>query len=520
MRSTRMMTASSSVPVLLILFCFGVSLGDEQLPCLPRQYGGTSFVCVCNATYCDTLPTPQVPPEGQFLVYTSDLSGSRFNKSQGAFSAFRSGASREAVEVVLDTRVRYQTILGWGGAFTDAAAANILSLSQPAQDNLLRSYFSSSGLEYNIGRVNMGGCDFSWRPYTYDDVEGDVDLQSFALQPEDLQYKIPVIKSAAAMAARPLILFASPWTAPPWMKTNNDYIGYGQLLPEMYQPWADYFVKFLDSYALENITFWGVTAQNEPSDGYIPFFSFNCMGWTPAQQTAWVGEHLGPTLRAHGYHDLKLMILDDQRIELPLWAEEVLTDSIAGQYVDGIAVHWYWDAMSSAHRLNTTHHLFPDVFILATEACEGLTGSAMALGSWERLEHYAHDIIDDMNNWVTGWVDWNLALDMEGGPNWANNFVDAVVIVNKETDEFYKNPMFYALGHFSKFVQAGAERLDVTSSDLQVIQVTAFVNPDQTFVVVLLNRSEEEVEVTVNVEERGTMFLNMPPRSLLTALFL
>ncbi|KAK8727049.1 hypothetical protein OTU49_009904 [Cherax quadricarinatus] len=144
----------------------------------------------------------------------------------------------------------------------------------------------------------------------------------------------------------------------------------------------------------------------------------------------------------------------------------------------------------------------------------------MALGSWERLEHYAHDIIDDMNNWVTGWVDWNLALDMEGGPNWANNFVDAVVIVNKETDEFYKNPMFYALGHFSKFVQAGAERLDVTSSDLQVIQVTAFVNPDQTFVVVLLNRSEEEVEVTVNVEERGTMFLNMPPRSLLTALFL
>ncbi|XP_042239573.1 lysosomal acid glucosylceramidase-like [Homarus americanus] len=509
--------------VLPFLSCYGEGmLAEEQLPCIPRVFDSTSFVCVCNVSYCDTLPSPTLPASGEYLVYTSDLASRRFFQTKSTLTVSLDGVLGEAeVEYVLDSTTTYQKVMGWGGAFTDAAASTILSLSQPAQDHLLGSYFSSSGIEYNLGRVNMGGCDFSWRTYTYCDTPGDVSLETFALQPEDIEFKIPIIKRAEAMVDEPLKLFASPWTAPPWMKTNNDYVGYGQLLPEMYQPWANYFVKFLDSYGKEGVNFWGLTAQNEPLDGYLPGFGFNCMGWTAEQQRLWVAENLGPTLQAHGYDEVILMILDDQRFELPRWAKKVLNDTTAAQYVDGIAIHWYGDNFSPASLLEETHDLFPDFFILGTEACEGdgLLDASVVLGSWERLEHYAHDILIDMNHWVTGWVDWNLALNMGGGPNWANNFVDSPIIVNQEMDEFYKNPMFYALGHFSKFIKEGAVRVSLTSPDSQKLDAAAFTNPDGSHVVVILNRSNGEKKVAVRIDDRGTMSLTVGPRSLHTAVF-
>ncbi|KAK7085855.1 hypothetical protein SK128_008436 [Halocaridina rubra] len=370
----------------------------------------------------------------------------------------------------------------------------------------------------------MGGCDFSWRPYTYADTEGDIDLNTFQLQPEDLDYKIPVIKRAIAMTEKGIKLYASPWSAPPWMKTNNDYSGFGQLLEEMYQPWANYFVKFLESYASQNISMWGLTAQNEPVDGYVPGFNFNCMGWTAEQQRKWIAENLGPALEASGFGDVILMIMDDQRYELPHWAEVVLNDSVAEQYVDGIALHWYGNPLSNPDRLNQTHDLFPTRFILGTEACAGFGGDlveeSVHLGSWERLESYAHDIIVDINHWVTGWTDWNLALDMQGGPNWANMSADSPIIVNAVSDEFYKNPMFYAMGHFSKFVKEGAVRLDLSSNDSHNLDATAFQNEDGSTVIVILNRAEAEYEVRIDVSVRGTMTLMVGPRSLQSAIFI
>ncbi|KAK3871273.1 hypothetical protein Pcinc_023572 [Petrolisthes cinctipes] len=506
----------------LLLFVFPyLATCQQQQPCAPRDYGYSSFVCVCNATYCDDLPRPVLVPEGQYLLYTSDKAASRFLKTEGFFAGRAEGPSVRGVEYILDPTTTYQSLMGFGGSFTDSAAIIILSLSTPAQDNLLSSYFSPTGLEYNLGRLNMGGCDFSTRTYTYVETEGDVELTTFALQPEDLNYKIPIIKRAQEMSSVPIKLVASPWTAPPWMKTNNDYIGYGQLLPEMYQPWANYFVKFLDSYAAQNVSIWALTAQNEPIDGNVPGFTFNCMGWTAVQQKKWVEENLGPTLAATGYDDVLLMIMDDQRYNLPGWAEKVLNNGTAAQYVDGIAVHWYGDQISAPDRLNQTHHLFPDFFILGTEACEGDTPleQEVIMGSWERLENYAHDILVDVNHWVTGWIDWNLALNMTGGPNWAGNFVDSPILVSQENDEFYKNPMFYAMGHFSKFVKAGAVRVALTSPDPGSLDSAAFLNPDGTTVIIILNRSEVEELVTVQVPERGTLPLTLGPRSLHTVLF-
>lgn len=481
----------------------------------------TSFVCVCNATYCDTFPPPAPPTEGSFLVVTSDIYDARFRASEGSFETIGSaGGLRAADAQFVLTAEEKQTILGFGGAVTDSASYNILTLSEDLQDQLLRSYYAPSGLEYNLNRINIGGCDFSSRGYTYADTEGDVGLETFALQEEDLLQKIPILQRIAAMSEQEVLVVGAAWTAPGWMKSNGDIIGYGQLLEEMYQPWAEYHVKFLDAYAAHNISVWGISPQNEPLDGNIPGFTFNCMGWTPFSQRKFIAENLGPLLEERGYGDLKLMILDDQRIELPYWAEVVFNDSAAFQYTDGIAVHWYVDYFSP-EVLTRTHDMFPDKFILGTEACEGdgpLEESVIP-GSWKRLETYATDIIEDLEHWVVGWLDWNIALDQQGGPNWCDNFVDSPIIVDPSADEFYKNPMYYAMGHFSKFLRRGAVHRALASNGTAGLKATAAINPDQSIAIVILNDQDQTLEAAIEVPDRGTLRLEVGARSLNSILF-
>ena len=292
---------------------------------------------------------------------------------------------------------------------------------------------------------------------------------------------------AMKMRPSPLKMFASPWTAPAWMKSNNNLIGEGYLLPEYYQAWANYFVKFLKSYEAEGVPFWGLTAQNEPVDGKIPDFTFNCMGWNSTTQREWIVNNLGPTLEKEGFSDIKLMILDDQRPLAPKWAREVFADERAMKYVSGIGVHWYADDGGLAFALDQCHEEFPDKFILYTESCNG----GLNLGDWNNGERYLHNIIQNLNHWVVGWTDWNLVLDMLGGPNWANNNVDAPIIVNPEEGEFYKQPMYYALGHISKFIVPGSVRIDLQKDTIKVEAVAVKVNDSSNtpvFAVVILNR--------------------------------
>ena len=106
----------------------------------------------------------------------------------------------------------------------------------------------------------------------------------FKLSFINLDFQIPLVKIANSLRKEPVKLFASPWTAPAWMKSNNDVIGQGYLLPEYYDAWARYFVKFLDEYKKQGLEFWGLTAQNEPWDGTVPNFTFNAMGWNSTTQ--------------------------------------------------------------------------------------------------------------------------------------------------------------------------------------------------------------------------------------------
>ena len=231
---------------------------------------------------------------------------------------------------------------------------------------------------------------------------------------------------AQDMSSKNVLMFGSAWSAPGWMKSNNQVYGQGYLLPEYYQVWADYHLKFLNAYKVslclyfslikifiqENgIDMWGLTAQNEPIDGNIPDFGFNCMGWNATTQATWIGKNLGPTLMANGYDHLKLMAFDDQRPLLFGWSHDIMADEDASQFVDGWAVHWYTDFLGLPGVLDYVHDQFPDKFIMFTEACTGANPwdlQKVLLGSWERGQEYINDILTNLNHWSTGWVDWNL----------------------------------------------------------------------------------------------------------------
>ncbi|XP_061173472.1 lysosomal acid glucosylceramidase-like [Saccostrea echinata] len=458
------------------------------LPCSQVSFGEGNIVCRCNATYCDTVDPLEPLAMGSFAQYTSTRDGKRLYKTVGSISQSPTG-----IVIRVDKNTTFQRLFGFGGAFTDAAAINIANLSTTAANHVIDSYYGPMGIEYSVGRVPIGSCDFSTHPYSYDDTDGDFNLTKFQLAEEDITLKIPLIQRAISVSKRNISFFGSPWTAPAWMKTNNNLTGKGSIKGEAgnayHKTWALHFVKFLDAYLQYNISFWGLTAQNEPTDGNIDHFPFQATGWTPEQQRDFISKDLGPALHANGYTDLKLMMLDDQRLLLTYWADTILADPGASKYISGVAVHWYMDAISPTFELDYIHKKYSDHFIFGTEACYDTVLHPVNLGNWKHAEGYAHDIMQDLEHWVTGWTDWNLALNLEGGPNWVHNYVDSPVIVNAEQDEFYKQPMFYAMGHFSKFLPSGSIRIgNIAQGQVpEGIKILTFQTPSGYIVTIILN---------------------------------
>uniref|UniRef100_A0A7M4E510 Glucosylceramidase n=1 Tax=Crocodylus porosus TaxID=8502 RepID=A0A7M4E510_CROPO len=496
-------------------------------PCNPRDFGHGSLVCECSATYCDTLDPVTLPPAGNFLMYESSKAGKRLERSEGRVQR---SLTAPGFRLTLSTTERYQKVKGFGGSITDSAAINILSLSQEAQNRLLRSYFSEEGIEYNLVRVPMASCDFSVRLYTYADVRGDFALKHFNLTEEDTKMKIPILQQAQAMSRKPVLLYASPWTSPTWMKTNGAMTGRGTLKgkpgDKYHKTWANYFIKFLDEYAKHNLTFWAVTSGNEPTAGEIIFYPFQCLGFSPEHQRDFIAHDLGPALANSSHKGIQLIMLDDQRVMLPYWAEVVLKDPVAASYINGIGIHWYLDFLAPIDlTLSMTHHLFPNYYLLSTEASAGsyFWEPRVILGGWDRGSKYSHSILTNLNNYVTGWTDWNLALDLEGGPNWSKNYVDSPIIIDSSKDLFYKQPMFYHMGHFSKFLPEGSQRVGLATEQKCYqcdLEYSAFLRPDGAAVVVVLNRTPMDISFVISDPGIGFIEAKAPADSVQTYLWM
>ncbi|XP_065292508.2 lysosomal acid glucosylceramidase-like isoform X3 [Dermacentor albipictus] len=513
--------------LLIALATLGGVISGAAPKCWPRDYGFGSPVCVCSITHCDFIGDVRPPPRGKAFAFESNKAGLRFARTILPLNSMNSpgekkevqqltinppvndnrGAGNSTVVLVINEKERYQSIFGFGGAFTDAVGINLKNLPHKMQDDVIKSYHSKEGLEYTIGRIPMASTDFSVRKYTYDDFPGDFELLNFSLTEEDFQLKIPYIKRAMSMSTKPIWFYGSPWSSPAWMKTSKSLVGRGFLKGRtgglFYKTWAKYFVRFVQEYERQGVPMWGLTTQNEPTSGIVPLYPWQAMGFTPQTQRDFIKQDLGPELTKAGYgpHRLKLMIFDDNRIGVWYWANVVLGDREAAKYVSGVAVHWYKNWLMGPWVLNMVHNSYPGMFILPSEACTGYNSEPeykVMLGSWSRAEQYATDILQNLNHWANGWTDWNLALDTQGGPNWARNFVDSPIIVNATAKEFYKQPMYYALGHFSKFLPRGSIRIGLRlSRSTENLSYGAFLTPESAVVVIVLNGGEERVMLEI-----------------------
>ncbi len=420
-------------------------------------------------------------------------------------------ASENTSDIILNPEKKYQTISGFGGAFTESSAYLLNKLSKKNRDEILKAYFSRDGANYSLTRTHMNSCDFSLTNYSYTPVEGDKELKHFSIQ-EDMDDLIPMIKDALAVSEDGFNIFASPWSAAPWMKDNNKWVG-GKLLPEYYDTWALFFSKYLDAYKAEGIDIWGFTVENEPHGNGN---NWESMHFSPKEMTDFVEFHLGPKLEADGYGDKIILGYDQNRAGLKEWVDEMYRDEASSKYFDGTAIHWYestYDFFPEA--LQYAHSKAPNKYLIETEGCVDSEVPKWQDDAWywrkeatdwgwdwasEKDKHlhpkyapvnrYARDIIGCLNNWVDGWVDWNMVLDTQGGPNWFKNWCVAPVIVDPEKDEVYFTPLYYTMAHFSKYIRPGAEVIDIQKSD-DALMVTAAKNPDGSIAVVIFNEGKE-----------------------------
>jgi glucosylceramidase len=378
---------------------------------------------------------------------------------------------------------RGRTILGFGGAFTEAAAVALSQLSPARREEALRAYFDpETGSAYNLCRTHINSCDFSLSNYAYNETAGDVELEQFDIS-RDRKLLIPLIQDAQRIAGHSLRLLASPWSPPAWMKTNGKMNGGGQLRPEYRQAWALYFARYIQAYAAEGLDIWAVTVQNEPQATQ----TWDSCIYSHEEQRDFVRDYLGPTLRAEGLGHVKILIWDHNRDEMFDCAQAILSDPEAAQYVWGVGFHWYsGDDFTNVARVREA---FPDVQLVFTEGCQE---RGVKLGSWKLGERYAHEIIGDLNHGATAWIDWNMVLDAQGGPNHVGNYCDAPLIADAEHDAIHYQNAYYYLRHFSAGIREGATILSTESSH-PALETLGCRNPDGAVAVVVLNRSEEAI---------------------------
>ncbi len=450
-------------------------------------------------------------------VYQTSANGDKLKQK----TEFISNDSASTILILPEQK--FQTITGFGGSFTQASAYLLNKLGEANREKILKAYFSEEGANYSLTRTHINSCDFSLFHYAYNNVPGDVTLKQFDIS-EDRKDLIPIIQAAQKISKSGFKLISSPWTAPPWMKDNNNWVG-GKLLPQYYPAWALYFSKYLNAYQKEGIEIWGVTVENEPHGNGN---NWESMHYSPREMTDFVEQYLGPELEKSGFNTTKILGYDQNRAGLKEWVDEMYKSEKSSKYFDGTAVHWYestfdyfGEALQYAHKKN------PSKYLINTEACVDSEVPKWMDDNWywskeatdwgwdwasdkEKYLHpkyapvnrYAEDIIGCLNNYVDGWIDWNLVLNKQGGPNWFKNWCTAPVIVDEEKDEVYFTPLYYTMAHFSKYIRPGAVRIGFESTDKD-LKVTAALNPNGSVAIILFNPTEKEKPIHLNYKDEN-----------------
>lgn len=408
--------------------------------------------------------------------------------------------------VFVDPSKKFQTLVGIGGALTDASAETFAKLTKEKQKEFLQHLYDvKKGIGYTLARTNIHSCDFSSGSYTYVN-ENDAALKSFNVA-HDKEFRIPLIKQAIAAAGGKLTLFASPWSPPAWMKDNNNMLKGGKLLPKYSQSWANYYVKFVKAYEAEGIPVWGLSVQNEP----MATQTWESCLYTGEEERDFIKKFLGPTLQKAGMANKKLIAWDHNRDLLYQRASTVLDDPEAAKYIWGIGYHWYesWTGGGNIYENEKrVAEAYPNKNLIFTEGCAESFDFAK-INDWKWGEKYGTSMINDFNNGTVAWTDWNVLLDEKGGPNHVGNFCFAPVHADTRTGELYYLSSYYYIGHFSKFIRPGARRIISSASRGQLI-TTAFLNTDGKIAVVVMNQSDVKIPYRLWMSGQAAEVVSLP----------
>ena len=409
----------------------------------------------------------------------------------------------ELRSIKVDKNQIRQSILGFGGAFTEASASIYNELDGDKKSEIIQSYFGDSGNQYNMGRTHINSCDFSLGNYALCEEE-DRKLNGFSIE-RDKKMLIPFIKEALNEASSPVLIMASPWSPPPWMKTNNQMNHGGKLKEEFQDTWAEYYCKYIEFYERDGVPIWGISVQNEPE----AVQTWDSCIYTGEEERDFIKNFLGPALKRNKYLDKKLVIWDHNRDVMVERSRTVLSDPDAAQYVWGTGFHWYnGDHFDEVQKV---HDEFPDKELIFTEGCQE---GGPHIGSWDLGERYATSIINDLNRYTVGWIDWNLLLDERGGPNHVGNYCSAPIIVNTKTQELLYQSSYFYLGHFSRFFSRGDKIVECENTTSQLLSLSG-INKNEKLTTTIMNKEEDSIPFLYDNGSEKKSY-SIPPRSIIT----
>jgi glucosylceramidase len=483
-------------------------------------------------------------PELADFVQTS-ASGDHF-KALPPVKFLKGPASNGIVVTVTPTATR-QTLEGIGGGLTESSAFVLANVSKEKRNLILDYFFSPRQANFTMARTHIGASDFCVKgKYSYDDFPGDVSLEHFSIAPDRQGFQgakdpayatLPMIKDALARQPQ-LKIVASPWTAPAWMKENNDWYSKGwggALLSTNYDTFARYMVKYLKAYDAEGVKIWAVTPENEPLGNGGQWES---MEFSDTNLRDYIKGNLGPQMASNGFSGVKIINFDHNRgADAVRYTDTVLGDPVAAGYVWGTGLHWYGTTISAnPETMDQIHDRFPTKAILHTEGCidnignednspkgsflgwkndawwwaEGATDWGWYWASKEThpkyapVHRYARDIVDGLNHWFVGWIDWNIVLDKKGGPNHAKNLCAAPIMVDTDSEDVYITPLFYVMAHFSRYLHPGDSivQVDTVAPGLgpDDFHATAAISQDKkTLTVIAFNKAKQALTYNIQV---------------------
>lgn len=490
--------------------------------------------------------------------------------------SFQKSAAANAV--VVDLNDQRQTIDGYGVSLTESSAYVLACLSDEQRASILNEMFSAEGANFSLVRTQVGASDFSVEgkyalgeagdDFLYEDKKGFPKSEYPDVQNEQYDLFQLMKEVAAIKAATPAVgteesfrILANTWTAPAWMKDNGLYYERdwskgihrgGALLPKYYQAYANYLLKYLQAYREEGIEIWAMTPVNEPmgNDG-----GWESMDFPPAVEAEFIAKYMGPTFANNGFENVRIFGFDQNIFEMSPYTAAIYGDSVAKAYTTGMALHWYGSTFSCFPAvLDSIHALYPDKTLLHTEGCvdnlgcdawdavtdpvgfkesgwfgndafwwtNSATDWAYSTPYWPELhpaysacQRYAQYIIEGMNHWMTGYIDWNCVLDSIGGPNHVNNFAAAPVMIDYRNNNIYYTPYYYVLKQFSKMMRPGDVALGVSPTGNDNLFVSAIRNQQGAIVVNVLNKAAEATVFPLQIGDYSAN-ITAPANSVMT----